>query len=75
MLDESLWSNVSRVISGSLAKFFIESQCSDRFDSVEVLDCFLNSSWSFLGSESCLSWLLEKVSLKSAKPLLEVGDK
>ena len=75
MLDKSLRSNVSRVISGGLAKFLIEPQSSNWFNSVKVLNRFLDGGWSLLSSQGGLTWLLQKISFESTKPFLKVRDK
>ena len=74
MLDKSLWSNIDHMVSGSLAKFLIIPESSNRLNSVKVFDRFLNGGRSLLRSECRLSWLLQEIALESAQPLLQIGD-
>ena len=74
MLNQTLGANVNNMVSGCFSQFCVPPEESDRLCSVEVLNGLIDSSRAFLGAQSGLARLAQRVSLEAAQHLLQVGN-
>ena len=74
VLYETFGTSVDNVVTGSAAEVFRPLEWLDRFQSVQVLDGFVDCGRAFFRAEGCATRLLEQVSFKALEHLLEVGD-
>ena len=74
MLHEALWTSVDHVIAASTAKVFRPLEWFNWLQSVQILDCFIDSSGAFFSAKCGATWLLKQITLKTLEHLLQVGN-